>query len=273
MDLERGQPIALLADRSQETVQPWLKHHPTLEIVARDRSKEFAAAITAALPQARHVADRWHLAHNLTEQLDQVISARWKHLAKAMHPAETPPAPVPVSPRHRRHRQSSGEARYQQALALVEAGLTTAAIAQQLGVGERTIQRWLTQHHGPYAGPRKQCRGPFDWTTPYLHERWDAGERNGAILWVELKAQGYTGSLRGLYRRLGRWREGPHRRGTASARPAHPRSPLEDLTPGGSSAGSSPVRRRGLPRQQHAWRTSVRWTPSSRRHEIWPSAG
>lgn len=232
VDLERGQPIALLADRSQEAVQPWLKQHPTVEIVARDRSKEFAAAITAALPQARHVADRWHLAHNLTEHLDKVISARWKHLTKVMRPAETPPAPVPVSPRHRRHRQAAGEARYQQALALVQAGLSTATIAQQVGVGERTIQRWLTQQYGPYAGPRKQRRGPFDWTTAYLHERWDAGERNGTVLWEELKAQGYTGSLRSLYRRLGRWRDAPRRRGSASAPGAvPPRSPLEDLTP------------------------------------------
>jgi transposase len=131
VDLERGQPMALLADRSQETVQPWLKHHPAREIVARDRSKEFAAAITAALPQARHVADRWHVAHTLTEQLDKVIAARWKHLTKAAHPAETPPEPAPVSPRHRRHRQAPGEARYEQALALVGTGLTTAAIAQR----------------------------------------------------------------------------------------------------------------------------------------------
>jgi transposase len=62
VDLERNKPIALLADRSQEVVAGWLKRYPTIQIVARDRSKEFAAAITAALPQATHVADRWHLA-------------------------------------------------------------------------------------------------------------------------------------------------------------------------------------------------------------------
>src|SRR5260370_9134984 len=44
VDLERNKPIALLADRSQETVAGWLKHYPTIQIVARDRSKEFAAA-------------------------------------------------------------------------------------------------------------------------------------------------------------------------------------------------------------------------------------
>ena len=57
VDLERKKPIALLPDRSKLTVVQWLKRYPTIKIVARDRSKEFAAAITEALPHAQHVAD------------------------------------------------------------------------------------------------------------------------------------------------------------------------------------------------------------------------
>ena len=39
VDLERKRPIALLPDRSQQTVIQWLKRYPTINIVARDRSK------------------------------------------------------------------------------------------------------------------------------------------------------------------------------------------------------------------------------------------
>jgi transposase len=45
VDLERNKPIALLADRSKPTIVHWLKEHPTIQMVARDRSKEFAAAL------------------------------------------------------------------------------------------------------------------------------------------------------------------------------------------------------------------------------------
>jgi transposase len=103
----------LLADRSQETVAGWLKEHPSIQMVARDRSKEFAAAIKEALPKALHVADRWHDAKNLTEHLDKVVSARWKRLTKAGGEAEMPPEPIPLSPSARRPRQPVGEARYQ----------------------------------------------------------------------------------------------------------------------------------------------------------------
>jgi transposase len=39
VDLERKKPIALLPDRSQQTVIHWLKGYPTITIVARDRGK------------------------------------------------------------------------------------------------------------------------------------------------------------------------------------------------------------------------------------------
>jgi Homeodomain-like domain len=92
-----------------------------------------------------------------------------------------PTEPLPVSPPARRPRQSVGEARYQQMLALKEAGLSTGIIARRLGVGQRTIQRWLALQHGPYAGSRKLRRSPLDWSTPYLRERWEAGEHNGTV--------------------------------------------------------------------------------------------
>ncbi len=191
VDLERKKPITLLADRSQETVAGWLKAHPTIQIVARERSKEFASAIKEALPKATHVADRWHIVKNLTEHLDKVVSARWKYLSKAVGGLE-PSAAVPASPPARQLRQSAGEARYQQMLALVQVGLPTATVARRLGVRPRTIRRWLALQRGPYVGSRKPRRSPLDWSTRYLRERWEAGERNGTVLWEELKAASAT---------------------------------------------------------------------------------
>jgi transposase len=143
-----------------------------------------------------------------------------------------PPEPVPVSSRARRPRQPVGEARYQQVLTLQKAGVPTGTIAKRLGVGQRTIRRWLAQEHGAYAGPRKPRRSPLDWSTRYLRQRWEEGEHNGTLLWEELKAQGYTGSSRSVYRRLALWRMHPPKRATPASPGSVPRSPLEDVTPG-----------------------------------------
>ena len=162
-----------------------------------------------------------------------MVSRRWRHLTERADKIELPSEPaIPVASRLRRPRQAAGEARYQQVLALQKAGVPTGTIATQLGVGQRTIQRWLAQAHGAYAGPRKPRRSPFDWSTPYLRERWEAGEHNGLLLWQELKAQGYTGSSQSVYRRLALWRDHPGKQATRATPGPLPRSPLEDVTPG-----------------------------------------
>lgn len=65
VDLERRQPVDLLPDRSAATVAAWLRDRPNIEVVARDRSTEYARAVSDGAPQAMQVADRWHLLLNM----------------------------------------------------------------------------------------------------------------------------------------------------------------------------------------------------------------
>jgi len=228
VDLERQRPIALLPERSVATVSEWLREHPTITTVARDRSKEFATAITQALPQAQQVADRWHLAHNLTEILDTVVTSQWKVLLHTLRA----PDPLPVMPlveQYQNGHRAVGAERYQQALTLAQAGVSAVGIAQRLGTSVRTINRWLNRQHGPYEALRKPRVRLQTWATAYLREQWEAGEHHGTVLWEELRARGYHGSLRSVYRRLATWRR--HHIATYPQLSLPARSPWEDITP------------------------------------------
>src|SRR5207253_7139222 len=55
VDLERRKIIDVLPDRESATVETWLKEHPEVDIVSRDRGKEFAKAATLGAPQAQQV--------------------------------------------------------------------------------------------------------------------------------------------------------------------------------------------------------------------------
>jgi transposase len=66
-DLERRTVIDLLPDRDPTTVAAWLRRHPQIEIVARDRNGGYGRAISQALPDAVQVADRWHLLQNVSD--------------------------------------------------------------------------------------------------------------------------------------------------------------------------------------------------------------
>ncbi len=74
-DLERRRVVDLLPDRSGETLAAWLRRHPGVTVVARDRAGAYADGIRTGAPDAVQVADRWHLLRNCTDALQQVLTA------------------------------------------------------------------------------------------------------------------------------------------------------------------------------------------------------
>jgi hypothetical protein len=100
IDLERGRVIDILEGRDGEALKAWLKEHPGVEVITRDRWVAYAEAAAEAAPQAKQVADRWHLLKNLREAIERLFEHRYgdvKERLQAITPA-APPAPVPESP-------------------------------------------------------------------------------------------------------------------------------------------------------------------------------
>src|SRR5260370_41137640 len=61
VDLEKRGVVQLLGERSVETSKTWLRKHPEIDLVSRDRGKIFREAATDGAPQAKQVVDRFHL--------------------------------------------------------------------------------------------------------------------------------------------------------------------------------------------------------------------
>lgn len=204
VDMQSHDVIDLLPDRQVETASLWMRAHPEIDLVSRDRAGDYASAATLGAPQAVQCADRFHLLKNLREALEGLLA---HHLAKARQRQtqatiheQAPTWRAKRAPRYAPQLESLQQARreerlalYNQVMALHRQGLSQQAIAEHVRVGHSTVSRWLEEGHFPERKPREQA-SQLDRYLPYLYERWAAGCHNMAGLFRELKELGYTGS-------------------------------------------------------------------------------
>ena len=151
------------------TLGRWLKAHPEVEFVSRDRAVAYAEAATKAAPQAVQIADRFHLTKNLLEAFEGLIQGRSAVLREAGRAvslryqtevmlraegllealpgrmAKRPKAPSPLRERKRADRL----ARYQECHRLKRLGLSLRAIGRRLGLHHATVRNFLRHETFP----------------------------------------------------------------------------------------------------------------------------
>jgi transposase len=221
VDLERHQPIALLRDSKAQTLADWLMQHPGVEVCSRDRSKIYKSGIAQGAPEAVQVADRFHLVQNLTETLEKVLSnyqADLKAVEQRYRPTISAPetAIVRAKPTATVQAQAQFQAAHerrveqqQQIKRLSEQRWTQAAIAQEVGVSPRTVQRYLKLPNFPVAMPRRKSfgRSVLDPYKPLFLDWWNGGIRQPKLLVSLLQQQGYEGSIRTVTRYISQLRQ------------------------------------------------------------------
>jgi transposase len=101
-------------------------------------------------------------------------------------------------------------AHYEEVMALHREGLGQRAIARQLRMSRKTVQRYISSPGFPERAEsvfrRRARKSKLDPYLPYLREQWDAGIHNCSRLFALVKERGYTGCQSGLRKRLSEWR-------------------------------------------------------------------
>jgi transposase len=215
VDLERRQPIDLLPDREPATLAAWLKAHPGIQIITRDRAAKYAEGAREGAPHAVQVADRWHLLKNLREAVQRFLTRQHASLEQAtvavthcqLLEQTTTAGPVAMlssrGAQELQHHRAKRYALYCQVLDLHHQGVSQKRIATTLGISPITVRTFTRVGTFPErATSRRQSQ--LDPYVPFVHQRWAAGCKNPTQLWHEIVAQGYQGTPRMVRRYVAR---------------------------------------------------------------------
>ncbi|MEO1509202.1 MAG: ISL3 family transposase [Cyanobacteria bacterium J06633_23] len=262
VDLETNRLIALLPDRTAETLATWLEDHPGVEILSRDRSKTYKRGMTQGAPDAIQVADRFHLLHNLEETLERALKSHSKLLkqieqeqlqAEGVIASEVSISEGSVPQRQTAQQQKTAQKRaerlenYEQVHSLRKQGYKIKDIAYHLGMGKRTVYTYLSHETFPeWQSSSRQCRSMLDPYKSYLIDQWSQGRQHTKQLFKEIQQQGYSGT----YETVARY---THTLRSAQPQPLPNPDSLKDLSGRGPAPKVTIKSQKPLSARRAAW--------------------
>jgi len=217
--------IDLLPGRDGEAVRAWLAANPQVQVITRDRWPAYIQAATTAAPQAKQVADRFHLLMNVREAVEKVLSRVGPDIraanAAVNAPAAAPPAtpaaqtPAPPTPepdakpptateQRRVGQRQAREDRFRRVKELTAEGLSVRRIARRLGMSRGAVLRYQRLDRCPDWQPGRTKATTVDPFAAFIAAWVAAGNRNSADLYRELRAKGFTGGYDAARRYLNR---------------------------------------------------------------------
>ncbi|MER8073383.1 ISL3 family transposase [Streptomyces sp. NPDC094034] len=206
LDMETGERVEVLPDRTAETLTAWLRAHPGAEIVCRDRASAYAEAVRTACPDAIQAADRFHLWKNLCEAVEKCVATHRSCLAEPTEdaPADATAAEQEVPGRPEGMRVIRRRERHAAVHALYDKGVPIQAITVALGLDCKTVRRYAhaATPEDATLGTGSRRYGQVHGYSPYLHRRWNEGCTDAARLHAEITELGFTGSRRTVRRHL-----------------------------------------------------------------------
>lgn len=212
VDLEARHVVDLLPDRDGDTLAAWLKAHPGVEIIARDRAGSYARGAREGAPEARQVADRWHMLRNCSDTLLDVVEKQYRLVREigrslayakpdkmiALDERSATPGITKAALEQQRESRHRRQAMFDRVVTLRAQGWNVSAIARETGLDRKTIRQWLvSKHPGLWQRPSRNPAEAFD---AFVRQRWDEGCRNATQLFREVAELGYRGDARSFRR-------------------------------------------------------------------------
>lgn len=218
VDAITGHPIDLINSRKDSDVIAWLKRHPKIKIVTRDRASSYAKAIRTALPDAIQIADKFHIIKNLSERTDDTIRQHYAEIRTSFlssldidqeevigvigensegividkDPNMTDFEQIVEDNTYRKHKAELFTAIHQ----LHEKGLSQRKIAFSLNIHRETVRLYL--RHDTFPQKRIIFTHKYEQYTDLINDSCRDG-KNVKEIFTSIKINGFRGQLTAFY--------------------------------------------------------------------------
>jgi len=213
LDMDQDKVIDLLPGCDGKALKSFLKLHPEIESVCRDRSGTYSAVVNEMIPLAIQVADRFHLVKNLSESVYQVVKSEYTNVVKSLKspPLKSDPkgttrqtpgeSPEKAATKQKQSKKKGVPNDFRQELfnqvkRLIDQGVGFKTISRHLPISRNTVRK--------YAGldvlPNKAipCKNDYVSYLSTIEQELSKGNILKSIYQI-IVAQGFQGSRTAFY--------------------------------------------------------------------------
>jgi transposase len=223
--------VDLLPDRKAASVKAWLKEHPGVAIISRDRAKAYIKGATEGASEALQVADRFHLVKNLRENLERWLETKpvcLKAAADSPTPDSSEQEKPPSKPQEKLSstdversekkqpprateqppetsvkltraeegklaRRKKRQDCYEAVKKLHEQGLSKSEISRHLHIDRKTVCKYIQAESCPMYPEGRMRASKLDPYKEYITNRFNEGCTNATKILDEIHQLGYSG--------------------------------------------------------------------------------
>jgi len=197
VDMETSKPIDLLPTRDSEDLKAWLRKHPGIETITRDRASSYSSAIDSICPNTVQVADRFHLLVNLSDALNTFFKSISPEISKlikdktkvitSQNPTTKKTMKLPESTQKTNPRQEI----FNKVKELQSQGLSRKKIGKELGISRNTVKSYFQQD---ILVPRSYTkRINIEMFSNYIISKIQTDGYTGMEIINDVRKMGYTG--------------------------------------------------------------------------------
>ncbi len=211
VDMDQGRVVDLLPGRDGKGVKKFLQSHKEIQLVCRDRSSAYSAAVNEVLPSARQVADRFHLVKNLSDSVYQLVKSEYTRLVKPLkspsmqsdgRPATEPktgdaPSKTTVQPTPAKGAPSDYRKElFAEVKSLIAQGLGFKTVSRRLKISRTTVRKYAALD----VLPNKSVilKNDYSGYLPVIEQELGKGNSIKAIYKI-IVTQGFKGSRSAFY--------------------------------------------------------------------------